>query len=143
MGDSERDAKDILEMCPSSELVPEQIIAGNDFDFDALKEKFLVVCTSSMYGNPPKNFWEFYYHLKAASLNPAKPLQGLQHAVYGNGDETYFDTYMNVPRMVDMLLERAGSRRFFARGETSEPHAALGVDMVSAAKWGPGMGCPC
>ena len=43
-----------------------------------------------MYGNPPKNFWEFYYHLKAASENPNKPLKGLQHAVYGNGDETYY-----------------------------------------------------
>lgn len=34
------------------------------------------------YGNPPKNFWEFYYHLKAASENNNKPLAGLQHAVY-------------------------------------------------------------
>merc|ERR1711865_32447 len=86
-----------------------------------------------------KNFWEFYFHLKAASENPNKPLKGLQHTVYGNGDETYMDTYMNVPRMVDTLLERAGSRRFFARGETSEPHAPLGLDMVEAENWGPGM----
>jgi len=41
--------------------------------------------------------------------------------------------------MVDTLLERAGSTRFYARGETSEPHAPLGVEMVSAADWGPGM----
>ena len=56
-----------------------------------------------------------------------------------NGDETYIDTYMNVPRVVDLLLERAGSRRFFARGETSEPHTPLGLDMVDAQQWGPGM----
>ena len=92
-----------------------------------------------MYGNPPKNFWKFYYHLKAASENGSKPLAHLQHAVYGNGDETYYDTYMNVPRMIDMLLERAGSRRFYARGETGEPHAAVGATMVSAAEWGPAM----
>merc|ERR1712086_505522 len=101
--------------------------------------KFLVVCTSSMYGNPPKNFWEFYYHLKAAANNPNKPLKGLQHAVYGNGDETYLDTYMNVPRMVDILLERAGSRRFFVRGETGEPCTPVNEEMVEAATWAPGM----
>ncbi len=140
MGDSERDANEILACCPAGVSKPDAIVSGNEFDFNALKDKkFLVVCSSSMYGNPPKNFWQFYYHLKAASENPNKPLRGLQHAVYGNGDETYYDTYMNVPRMVDMLLERAGSRRFFARGETSEPHTPLGLDMVSATKWGPGM----
>merc|ERR1712146_871294 len=75
----------------------------------------------------------------AASENNQKPLAGLQHCVYGNGDETYLDTYMNVPRMVDQLLEKAGSRRFFARGETSEPHTPLGVNMIDAEKWAPGM----
>merc|ERR1711934_1197695 len=75
--------------------------------------KFLVVCTSSMYGNPPKNFWEFYYHLKAASLNDAKPLKGLQHAVYGNGDETYYDTSINAttwaPAMYKAMLTASAS----------------------------------
>eukprot|EP00943_MAST-04B_sp_MAST-4B-sp1_P009204 g9204.t1 len=141
MGDSERDATDILAEFPDCDFEkPASIVAGNDFNFNSLKNtNFLVVCTSSMYGNPPKNFWEFYYHLKAASENPNKPLKGLQHAVYGNGDETYFDTYMNVPRMVDELLERAGSRRFYPRGETGEPHNLVGTNMVSAASWGPGM----
>merc|ERR1712046_417528 len=78
-------------------------------------------------------------HLKAASMNPSKPLSHLRHAVYGNGDETYYDTYMNVPRMVDMLLERAGSTRFFARGETGEPCAPIGEQAVSADRWGPAM----
>lgn len=63
---------------------------------------------------------EFYYHLKAAADTGKKPLAGLQHAVYGNGDETYFKTYMNVPRMIDQMLEKAGSRRFYARGEMGE-----------------------
>merc|ERR1711865_764718 len=95
--------------------------------------------TSSMYGNPPKNFWEFYFHLKEASENPNKPLAGLQHSVYGNGDETYIDTYMNVPRMVDTLLERAGSRRFYARAETGEQFKPLEDEMIEAAVWAPGM----
>jgi hypothetical protein len=127
MGDSESDAKTIVNNFPSCDLdAPAQPFTGNDFNFNSLKNtKYLVVCTSSMYGNPPKNFWEFYYHLKVASENPNKPLKGLQHCVYGNGDETYFDTYMNVPRMIDNLLEKAGSRRFFARGETGEPHIAV------------------
>merc|ERR1712146_103929 len=92
-----------------------------------------VVCTSSMYGNPPKNFWEFYFHLKAASENPNKPLKGLQYAVFGNGDETYLDTYMNVPRMVDLLLEKAGARRFYGRGEAGEPYTPLDEEMIEAA----------
>jgi len=142
MGDSKRDSGDILECKPSDMKmsVNSAPIEGNAFDFNNLKDtKFLVVCTSSMYGNPPKNFWEFYFHLKAASENPNKPLAGLQHAVYGNGDETYLDTYMNVPRMVDTLLERAGSRRFFARGETGEPFTPLNDEAIEAAVWAPGM----
>merc|ERR1712187_190114 len=101
MGDSKRDAEEIVAAFPKDSKLdaPTAYIPGNDFDFNSLANtKFLVVCTSSMYGNPPKNFWQFYYHLKAASLNPSKPLKHLQHAVYGNGDETYYDTYMNVPR---------------------------------------------
>lgn len=143
MGDSKRDADDILAAFPkdSGMSVSAAPIEGNNFNFNNLKDtKFLVVCTSSMYGNPPKNFWEFYFHLKAASENPNKPLSHMQHAVYGNGDETYLDTYMNVPRMVDMLLERAGSRRFFCRGETGEPFSPLKEEEgLEAQTWAPGM----
>merc|ERR1712178_381235 len=146
MGDSKRDASDIIGAFPSDLgkktgiTCPPSAVEGNNFDFNSLtKTKFLIVCTSSMYGNPPKNFWEFYYHLKAASKNPNKPLSHLQHTVYGNGDETYYDTYMNVPRMIDLLLERAGSRRFYARGETGEPHAPSGSKMINANDWAPGL----
>jgi len=57
----------------------------------------------------------------------------------GNGDETYFDTYMNVPRMIDQLLEKSGSRRFFARGETGEPHPSIPDDECSSEVWIPKM----
>merc|ERR1712086_855188 len=142
MGDSEADGKMVVDLFPtnSSLTPPTSASTGNDFNFNSLKNtKYLVVATSSMYGNPPKNFWEFYYHLKQASENPNKPLQGLQHVVMGNGDETYFDTYMNVPRMVDTLLERAGSRRFYARAETGEQFKPLEDEMIEAAVWAPGM----
>ena len=143
MGDSKRDSSDILGSFPSDTglSICKAPIEGNNFDFNKLKDtKYLIVCTSSMYGNPPKNFWEFYFHLKAASENPNKPLKGLQFAVYGNGDETYLDTYMNVPRMVDTLLERAGARRFYGRGETGEPYTPLKVeDGIEAAVWAPAM----
>jgi hypothetical protein len=142
MGDSESDAKMIVKLFPKCDLdAPAQPFTGNDFNFNSLKNtKYLVVCTSSMYGNPPKNFWEFYYHLKQASENPNKPLKGLQHTVYGNGDETYYDTYMNVPRMIDQLLEKAGSRRFFARGETGEPHPSCPDESeMSSEEWIPKM----
>ena len=142
MGDSESDAKSIVGSFPDCDLdAPLVPFTGNDFNFNSLKNtKYLIVCTSSMYGNPPKNFWEFYYHLKEASQNPNQPLKGLQHCVYGNGDETYFDTYMNVPRMIDNLLEKAGSRRFFARGETGEPHIAVpGKGEIGSDDWIPKM----
>jgi sulfite reductase alpha subunit-like flavoprotein len=142
MGDSESDAKTIVKNFPTCDLTPPtQSFTGNDFNFNSLKNtKYLIVCTSSMYGNPPKNFWEFYYHLKQASENPNQPLKGLQHTVFGNGDETYFDTYMNVPRMIDQLLEKAGSRRFFARGETGEPHPSCPEESeMSSEDWIPKM----
>jgi len=141
MGDSERDANDIAKAFPGIDgIAAPAAVTGNDFDFNSLAStKYLVVCTSSMYGNPPKNFWQFYYHLKAASENGAKPLKGLKHCVYGNGDETYIDTYMNVPRMVDTLLEKAGSTRFYARGETGEPHNPTGATSIEAPVWAAGM----
>jgi hypothetical protein len=141
MGDSERDAAEIVSSFPGIDgLAAPKAVTGNDFDFNSLANtKYLVVVTSSMYGNPPKNFWQFYYHLKAASENGAQPLKGLKYAVYGNGDETYIDTYMNVPRMVDTLLEKAGATRFYARGETGEPHKPTGASMVEAPQWAAGM----
>jgi len=140
MGDSRRDADTIKDAFPADSSMSLSLHEGNNFNFNNLKDtKYLVVCTSSMYGNPPKNFWEFYFHLKAASENPNKPFKGMQHAVYGNGDETYLDTYMNVPRMVDTLLERAGSRRFYARGETGEPFTPLNDESIEAEVWAPGM----
>merc|ERR1712086_552505 len=109
MGDSKRDTGDILEAFPADCKLScnKEGIEGNSFDFNNLKDtKYLVVCTSSMYGNPPKNF---------------------------------IDTYMNVPRMVDPLLERAGSRRFYARAETGEQFKPLEDEMIEAAVWAPGM----
>merc|ERR1712129_205047 len=82
-------------------------------------------CTSSQYGMPPPNIKEFAHQLLLAAESNPGCLSHLQHAVYGNGDETYWKTYMNMPRYLDKLLEKCGSRRFFARGETGEPNAAL------------------
>ena len=84
---------------------------------------------------PPPNFAQFAHQLLRAAQNPDKPLKHLQHTVFGNGDETYFKTYMNMPRYIDLLLEKAGSKRFFARGENGEPFADLDTDMVSCKDW--------
>jgi len=48
-------------------------------------------------------------------------------------------TYMNMPRYMDLLLEKCGSRRAFARGEFNEPHGPLGLDVTEAPTWAPGM----
>merc|ERR1740121_973031 len=141
MGDCRRDINIIKEAFTSTDgLEVASPIAGNNFKFDSLKEcRFLVVCTSSMYAFPPENFWDFAHHLLTAATNHPGCLAGLQHAVYGNGDDTYFSTYMNNPRYIDMLLEKCGSRRFFARGEAGEPHAELETDKCRCSAWAPAM----
>lgn len=112
--------------------------AGNDFDFNSLKDmKFLVLCTSSKLGYPPENFTQFAHQLLLAAKNPDKPLKHLQHVVFGNGDgsDEYRKTYMNMPRYMDLLLEKAGSTRFVARGENGEPFAPLDSENVGCKEW--------
>lgn len=141
MGDCRRDIHVIKDAFPGIdglEVAPP--VTGNDFEFDSLREcRLSVVCTSSMYAFPPENFGDFAHHLLTAATRHPGCLAGLQHAVLGNGDDTYFGTYMNNPRHIDMLLERCGSRRFFARGETGEPHAELETDKCRCSAWAPAM----
>merc|ERR1719443_1381372 len=141
MGDSERNIKDIFSGFPKIDgLEVAEPVEGNSFDFNILKNlKFLVVCTSSQYGMPPPNIKEFFHQLLLAANSNPGCLSHLQHAVFGNGDETYFKTYMNMPRYTDLLLEKCGSRRFYARGETGEPHAPAGTDKLTIHQWVPGM----
>eukprot|EP00947_MAST-08B_sp_MAST-8B-sp1_P000135 g135.t1 len=96
MGNSEQGSTKIHSSFPADAAkaaglrISEAPVEGNKFDFNALANtKVLVVITSSQYGTPPPNFWEFYYHLKVASENSAQPLAGLQHAVFGHGDEPH------------------------------------------------------
>lgn len=114
--------------------------AGEDFDFDSLAEiDFLIVSTSSWFGFPPANARDFAHQLLlTAETNPGS-LSHLQHAVWGNGHPKWYETFMNMPRYLDQLLETAGSRRFFARGESGEPHAACGADACEPDEWTPRM----
>jgi len=141
MGDCERDVKTIFEGFPKCEgLEVAEPVLGNAFDFNSLKDcKFLIVVTSSQYGMPPPNFKEFAHQLLLAAESNPGCLSHLQHAVYGNGDDTYFKTYMNMPRYMDKLLEKCGSKRFFARGETGEPHAPLDTEKCTCPAWAPAM----
>jgi hypothetical protein len=141
MGDSERDIKTIHSGFPGIDgLAVAEPVTGDTFDFDSLKDcKFLIVCTSSQYGMPPPNFKSFAHNLLTAATKAPGCLSHLRHCVYGNGDETYFNTYMNMPRYMDMLLEKCGSKRFFARGETGEPHAPLDTDRCTCQDWTPAM----
>lgn len=141
MGDCERDIKTIHSAFPNVDgLECAAPVTGNEFDFNTLKDcKFLVLCISSQYGFPPKNFKEFAHQLIIAAESNPGCLSHLQHAVYGNGDDTYFKTYMNMPRYMDKLLEKAGSRRFYARGETGEPNAMMDTDACRCKDWAPAM----
>jgi len=144
MGDSVRDINKIKETFPeelrSKGLEVAEPKEGNDFDFNYLKDcKVLVICTSSQIGYPPPNCKDFAHALLTAATTNPGCLSHLRHAVYGNGDETYFKTYMNVPRYLDLLLEKCGSTRVFARGETGEPHAAMGGEVCKCSAWAPEM----
>eukprot|EP00747_Dinoflagellata_sp_TGD_P139702 gnl/TRDRNA2_/TRDRNA2_175930_c0_seq1.p1 gnl/TRDRNA2_/TRDRNA2_175930_c0~~gnl/TRDRNA2_/TRDRNA2_175930_c0_seq1.p1 ORF type:complete len:235 (+),score=54.05 gnl/TRDRNA2_/TRDRNA2_175930_c0_seq1:71-706(+) len=141
MGDSERDVKTIHDTFPKIPgLEVAQPVEGNKFDFDSLKDcKLLIVVTSSQYGMPPDNLAHFSHHLLTALDKNPGCLSHLKHVVYGNGDETYFKTYMNNPRYTDKLLEKLGSKRFFARGETGEPNAAVGTKSLKCVEWAPKM----
>lgn len=115
-------------------------IAGNRFDFDSLKETdALVLSTSSWFGFPPPEMRDFAHQLLlTAETNPGC-LSHLQHAVWGNGDPKWLNTFMNIPRYMDTLLERAGSRRFYARGECGEPHAPTRSDRCDPDEWAEAM----
>lgn len=142
MGDSERDIGFIREAFPAdcAGLEVSEPVKGADFDFDTLKDcQVLIVCTSSQYGFPPKNFEKFMHHLLTAATKHPGCLSHLRHAVFGNGDDTYFKTYMNMPRYVDQLLEKAGSRRLYARGENGEPCAPLDTAQCRSKDWAPAM----
>jgi sulfite reductase alpha subunit-like flavoprotein len=141
MGDCKRDIQTIYSGFPKIDgLEVAEPKTGDEFNFDSLKDcKLLIVCTSSQYGMPPPNFKNFAHHLLTAATKHPGCLSHLQHAVYGNGDETYFKTYMNMPRYMDMLLEKAGSKRFFARGETGEPNAPLDTEKCTCKEWTPKM----
>ena len=167
-GNSERDIKHIRSSFPGCDLLNvTEPTAGNDFKFNTLRKyNFLIVCTSSRYGMPPANFVQFAQQLFLASKDPSKPLKHLQHAVFGNGwkpasfskvygglaknagmkvdpNDPAYTCYMNNPRYMDLLLERAGSRRFFARGECGGPFADLDTDAVSCDQWAPAMWKAC
>lgn len=116
------------------------LAAGDEFDFNTLQDTtHLVLSTSSWLGFPPSNFSDFAHQLLLASDTAPGCLSHLQHAVWGNGDERWFKTYMNVPRYMDTLLERCGSQRFYARGEWGEPHAPARTSQCELEDWAPGM----
>jgi multimeric flavodoxin WrbA len=136
---SHEDAKEFYEQIAEttqSKLRVFEPVAGNRFDFDSLRElDALVISTSSWFGYPPPEMRDFAHQLLlTAETNPGC-LSHLQHAVWGNGDPKWFNTFMNMPRYMDLLLETAGSRRFFARGEYGEPHAPCGADECEPEEW--------
>jgi hypothetical protein len=114
---------------------------GNKFEFDSLSNtQLLILCTSSQNGFPPFNMVEFAHQLLlAAETGPVGCLSHLRHAVWGNGSMRWRRTYMNMPRYMDLLLERCGSRRIYARGEANEPHAPTCADKCELEPWAIGM----
>mmetsp|Transcript_25364 Transcript_25364/g.28449 ORF Transcript_25364/g.28449 Transcript_25364/m.28449 type:complete len:336 (+) Transcript_25364:73-1080(+) len=115
---------------------------GTSFDFNLLaadkstdqQQQLLLIATSSMFGQPPQNFTPFAHNLLlAADTNPGC-LAHLHHAVWGTGDPRWYETFMNVPRYTDQLLEKCGSKRIHARGEFGEPHLEE-KECVSAEEW--------
>ena len=127
---------------------PRDPVECDALDLPALRAtSHLVVVTSSRFGMPPDNALRFARALLAAADADAaagappraRSLAHMQHAVFGNGDPRYFDTFMGWPRRLDALLAACGSRRFFARGEAGEPHAPTAADACACGAWAPAM----
>ena len=115
--------------------------SGTQLDFNALKDvQFLILASSSQNGFPPANLSDFAHNLLlAAQTGEDGCLSHLQHAVWGEGDERWRNTFMNVPRVMDLVLQECGSRRFYSRGEANEPHAPTGAERVEVTQWAHGM----
>lgn len=136
--DSLADAEVIRDL--ATDVASVQMWSGDNFDFSSLTHaSHLVISTSSWLGLPPPNFVGFAHQLLLAAETSPGCLSHLQHAVWGNGDAWWLKTYMNVPRYMDALLERCGSRRFYARGEWGEPHAPARSSECFIEDWAPGM----
>ena len=112
-------ANEIKVLAPSdASLHIHDVQSGNAFDFNSLRETdYLIVCTSSQNGYPPENLTEFAHQLYLAAMTGRRLPQAPSACGMGEGDPRWFETYMDVPRFVDRLLEDCGSRRFYARGE--------------------------
>lgn len=136
-----RDVKIVSDALPKDlGLDAKKPVEGKQFDFNSLKDlKVLVVCTSSKLGMPPPNLHSFAHHLLTAATTNPGCLSHLRHVVCGSGQELYEDTYMNMPRYMDKLLEACGSRRFYNRGEFGEPNAALNTEECDPKEWASGM----
>ena len=113
-------AKTFAPACASIEA-PRATLANRMPDLKKVAASFdvLVICTSSYgSGDPPANFEKFLDQLRRAVADESTPLAGLQHAVLGEGDSVYTDTFQNNPRLTDKYMGECGSRRFVARHET-------------------------
>ena len=76
----------------------------------------LVATSSFRQGDAPANYDDFLEALYRGGDGGENPLSGVQSAVLGFGDSN-FDTYMNCPRLTDMMLEKCGARRLAQRRE--------------------------
>ena len=114
-------AKTFAPACESIETLTGLTLANRMPDLKKVAASFdvLVICTSSYgSGDPPANFEKFLDQLRRAVADESTPLAGLQHAVLGEGDSVYTDTFQNNPRLSDKYMGECGSRRFVARHET-------------------------
>ncbi|GMI24211.1 hypothetical protein TeGR_g6527 [Tetraparma gracilis] len=89
-------------------------------DINSTNYDYLLICTSSYGdGDAPGGYGKFLHKIQAAAKDSPAKLAGLQHSVLGCGSTAY-DTYMNVPRLTDRALGKAGSRRCLKRHEADE-----------------------
>ena len=105
-------AKTFAPACESIETLTGLTLANRMPDLKKVAASFdvLVICTSSYgSGDPPANFEKFLDQLRRAVADESTPLAGLQHAVLGEGDSVYTDTFQNNPRLSDKYMGECGS----------------------------------
>lgn len=78
-------------------------------------EGALIIVTSSYNGTPPDNAAKFCQWLQSGLSKDA--LKGVNYAVFGCGDHDWVDTFQAIPKLIGGLLEKAGAKRIYERGE--------------------------
>ncbi|KAL9111866.1 MAG: hypothetical protein Q9227_003716 [Pyrenula ochraceoflavens] len=94
-----------------------------------LRDRPIVVITSSYEGEPPDNARHFVHYLETLK---EKSLEGVSYAVFGCGNHEWQATYQKIPKLCDAMMEERGASRLSDRGLADAAEGDLFTDFE---KW--------